>query len=254
MLVDFIEENGVEILVVAEHEFEAAELIMAYADRTRRSLYLSEIVTSRVRYYSLFPSDRFRPIADDGHVSIKQYEPLVGSSVLIVAVHLPSKLFQREFDQPFEAQRLVRRIGEAEALVGHDRTVIIGDLNMNPFDPGVVSSDGLHGVMDRRIALKLSRSINGERRRFFYNPMWKPMGDGSGGCPGTFYRTSGSYVHYFWHTFDQVLLRPSLLEAFREEDLRVVNSVGPRSLLVNQGAGIERRICDHLPILFKLHT
>jgi len=32
MLVDFIEENGVEILVVAEQEFEAAELIVAYSE------------------------------------------------------------------------------------------------------------------------------------------------------------------------------------------------------------------------------
>ena len=254
MLVEFIEENGVEILVVAEQEFEPAELIVAYARRTERSLYSPEIINSRVRFYSLFPNDRFRLVADDGHLSIKEYRPLVGSSLLIVGVHLASKLFQREFDQPTEARRLMRRTEEAEAMVGHERTIVLGDFNMNPFEPGMVDSDGLHGVMDRRIAAKKARTVNGESRRYFYNPMWKLMGDNSAEALGTYFRGGGSYVHYFWHTFDQVLLRPSLLESFREEELRVVQSVGRHSLLAKNGLGIDRRVSDHLPILFKLNT
>lgn len=253
-LVEFIEENGIEILLVAEQEFQPAELIVAYARRTGRSLYSPQILASRVRLYSLFPNDRFRMVADDAHVSIKEYRPLVGDALLIVGVHLPSKLFQREFDQPSEAQRLIRRIEEAENLVGHHQTVVLGDFNMNPFEPGMVNSDGLHGVMDRRIAAKSARQVNGESRRYFYNPMWKPMGDNSENAPGTFFRGTGSYVHYFWHTFDQVLLRPSLLDSFREEELRVVKAIGQRSLLMPNRPGIDSSISDHLPILFKLNT
>jgi hypothetical protein len=59
-------------------------------------------------------------------------------------------------------------------------------------------------------------------------------------------------VHYFWQTFDQVLVRPSLLEAFPEEELRIVHTVGSRSLLKDRTPGIDRRISDHLPLLFKL--
>ena len=43
---------------------------------------------------------------------------------------------------------------------------------MNPFDPGVTSGEGFHGVMDKRIAEKGSRKIVGKVRDFFYNPMW----------------------------------------------------------------------------------
>ncbi|HYR59663.1 MAG TPA: hypothetical protein VEO95_13575 [Chthoniobacteraceae bacterium] len=254
MLVEFIEENGVEILLVAEQEFSPAELMLAHAQSTSRSLYSADIIDSRVRFYSLFPSDRFHPVADDGHVSIKEYRPLVGSTLLIVGVHLASKLFQREFDQPTEARRLMKRIEEAETLVGHERTIVLGDFNMNPFEPGMVDSDGLHGVMDRRIAAKLARTVNGQSRRYFYNPMWKLMGNNSAEALGTYFRGGGSYVHYFWHTFDQVLLRPSLLESFREEELRVVESIGVRSLLATNPPGIDRRISDHLPIVFKLNT
>jgi hypothetical protein len=253
-LVDFIEENGVEILVVAEQEFEAAELIVAHSERTGRSLYSPEIIESRVRFYSAFPSERFRPVADDGHVSIKEYRPLVGESLLLVGVHLPSKLFQRESDQPFEAVRLISRIKEAEALVGHERTIVLGDFNMNPFEPGMVSSEALHGVMDRRIAEKGSRTVNAGTRRYFYNPMWSLMGDHASGALGTYFRGSGAYTHYFWNTFDQVLIRPSLLAAFQEEGLRIVETVGRRSLLAKNGPGLDRKISDHLPILLKLNT
>ncbi len=252
-LVDLIEENGIEILVVAEQEFETAELIVAYAERTERTLHSLDIVSSRVRFYSVFPTDQFRPVADDGYTSIKEYRPLLGDPLLIVGVHLPSKLFQREFDQPAEAQRLARRIEEAEIQVGHERTVVLGDFNMNPFEAGMVNSDGLHGVMDRRIAGKLNRLVAGERRRFFYNPMWKLMGDSSCEALGTYYRRSGSYVHYFWSTFDQVLLRPALLESFREEELRIVQSAGSHSLLAKSGPGINQHISDHLPIVFRLN-
>ena len=253
-LVDFIADNGVEILIVAEQEFETAELIHAFAEQTGRNLYSPESIEARVRFYSVFPADLFRPVADDAHVSIKEYRPMVGESLLLAGVHLASKLFQREFDQPFEARRLMERIEEAEALVGHDRTVVLGDFNMNPFEPGMVSSEALHGVMDRRVAAKGARTVNEVSRRYFYNPMWALMGDHGSAALGTFFLGSGSYTHYFWHTFDQVLLRPSLLAAFKEEGLRIVEAVGRRSLLAKNGPGLDRKISDHLPILLKLNT
>ena len=96
--------------------------------------------------------------------------------------------------------------------------------------------------------------MNAESRRYFYNPMWALMGDHTSAALGTFFRGSGSYTHYFWHTFDQVLLRPSLLAAFREDELRVVETVGQRSLLAKNGPGLDLKISDHLPILLKLNT
>ena len=84
--------------------------------------------------------------------------------------------------------------------------------------------------------------------------MWAHMGDSKSDALGTYFLGSGSFTHYFWHTFDQVLLRPSLLAAFKEEELRIVKAVGPCSLLAKNGPGLDRRISDHLPILLKLNT
>jgi hypothetical protein len=126
----------------------------------------------------------------------------------------------------------------------------MGDFNMNPFEAGLVSADGFHGVMDKRIALKQSRTVLGQERKFFYNPMWSRLGDDSEGCAGTYYYNPSNMINYFWNTFDQVLLRPSLLAGFNQDSLKVVDKINQTSL-INNGK-ISNQFSDHLPIMLKL--
>ena len=67
-----------------------------------------------------------------------------GRELLIVAVHLPSKLYQTDDDQAFYARRLSEEISEQEKEIGHNRTMVIGDFNMDPFETGMILADGLH--------------------------------------------------------------------------------------------------------------
>ena len=237
------------------NRFPSAELIGAYTKRTKQPLFESARVPEpRTRLYSTFPEDRFRPLADDPYLSVKEYVPLVGRSILIVGVHLPSKRERRDVDHSALSTRLSRRIEEIEASIGHDRTVLIGDFNMNPFESGMSSADGFHGVMDRRIAAKGSRTVDEVTRRFFYNPMWRIMGNNTVSALGTYYKNMGGYVNLYWHTFDQALLRPSLLDCFREEGLRLIDTVGRTSLLHRNGLGLDETISDHLPLVLNLNT
>ena len=45
-----------------------------------------------------------------------------------------------------------------ENKAGHKRTVLVGDLNMNPFETGLVTASGLNATMTR----KLPRRKNGQ--------------------------------------------------------------------------------------------
>ena len=79
--------------------------------------------------------------------------------------------------------------------------------------------------MDRSIAREVSRIVGGQKRKFFYNPMWSRYGDGTIGPPGTyFYR--GGQVSHFWHMLDQVLLRPSLLDYYSHGAMQIVEKIG----------------------------
>ncbi|MCP4213910.1 MAG: hypothetical protein GY765_04595 [bacterium] len=124
---------------------------------------------------------------------------------------------------------------------------------MNPFEPGFVSTEGFHSVMDKRIARKVSRKVQGEERSFFYNPMWGRLGDESAGPPGTYYYSDSQYVCYFWNTFDQVLLRPGLVDLFSNDCLKVITEINGTSLIRENGTPNKSITSDHLPLLFRLN-
>ena len=84
----------------------------------------------------------------------------------------------------------------------------------------------------------------------FYNPMWRFFGEHTPGGPaGTCYYNRAEHVWTFWNTYDQVLIRPSLLERFPDDALDVVRRVGGNSLL-REGVPHRKRFSDHLPLVF----
>ncbi len=93
----------------------------------------------------------------------------------------------------------------------------------------------------------------GKEYPFFYNPMWRHYGDYTDQPPGTYYYTKSDHVCYFWNIFDQVLLRPSLLDYWEDERLRILTDDGVNKFL-SKSAGLPggRERSDHLPILFKI--
>lgn len=121
---------------------------------------------------------------------------------------------------------------------------------MNPFESGVVSSEGLHAMMTKRIARAGSRKVSGENRPFFYNPMWRFFGERPDAPPGTYYYpASGKVIAFHWNIFDQVLLRPELMDCLK--DVRILDRIGPMPLLKDQ-IPVHDVGSDHLPVLFVL--
>jgi hypothetical protein len=100
--------------------------------------------------------------------------------------------------------------------------------NANPFNEGLTSAGALHAVMSREIASRGSRTVQHKSYKFFYNPMWSHFGDWNGKPCGTYYYPKSTHLCYFWDMFDQVLLRPSLIDELRE--VRVLTSAGATRL------------------------
>lgn len=147
--------------------------------------------------------------------------------------------------------RLREGVTHAEETFSHRRTVVIGDFNMNPFEAGVVGSEGLHGVMSRDVALKDHRVVYDQPRHYFYNPMWSMLGDCSPGPPGSYFYKNSGPIAYFWNMFDQVLLRPTLAQSFIPGDVAILDTVGGQSLLSPAGRP-RRELSDHLPVMVRL--
>lgn len=245
----FAHEHAVDILVLAENEVQKTDLSQALNSGRKRLYFIDPGQPDRIEIFSRFLTEQSILIRDGRGVSIRHYQPPLGQSILVVAVHLASKLWKKTEEQVFSATRLARIIRDAEIRVGHTRTIMIGDLNMNPFETGIVGSDGLHAISDRRVASAGKRIVHGEDCEFFYNPMWSFFGDRHFTASGTCFYNTGSEVNFFWNVFDQVLLRPTLLDYVAQDGVKVVTKVAGNSLLDRSGRPNRDEYSDHLPVV-----
>ncbi|MBI4817176.1 MAG: hypothetical protein HY791_13015 [Deltaproteobacteria bacterium] len=130
---------------------------------------------------------------------------------------------------------------------------MVGDLNMNPYDAGVLSSEALHAISSRFRAGRQSRIVQGRKRKFFHNPAWKLLAEQPNGVAGSYFHHGSGPNEAFWHLFDQVLVRPALIDRFDGESLRIVTGFGATSLVANEGLP-DRQFSDHLPITFEIRN
>lgn len=245
-------ERDVDLIILAESPPASVSLLTALNQGQDRKFSVPFSPSERILFLSRLPLNSMAPVSDGDGVSIQSLRGPLGPEILVVAAHLRSKLHAEELDQTLASTRIRETIEEAEDRVGHARSLIIGDLNMNPFEQGVVAADALNAVMDQRVAKSEARTVNGKSRRFLFNPMWSRLGDASEGPPGTYYRSASGQVSYFWYTFDQVLLRPSLLPYYSPDGLEVISAIRGKSLLTKHGRPNKVRFSDHLPILVNL--
>jgi hypothetical protein len=250
-------ERGSDMVILAEatdHAFDYLAALNSSGREAQFSLAPSFVPNgSRVTVFSRLPSREMAPAVTDTTCSVYHVEPAGRRSFVLACVHLSSQLHMDYDDRSALAGRTSRLVLEAEKAAGHSRTIVIGDFNMNPFEAGMVSSEGFHGILDRRVAKSQGRTVQGEHRLFFYNPMWRFMNDERQGSCGThFYRKSKPVCH-FWNTFDQVLLRPDLLPFFDHSCLTLVESFGGKTLLDSRGQPNKVKYSDHLPIHLNLN-
>ena len=245
-------DHEVDILLLAEAETGSARLVteISRATGVRRTFWELPRLGSRVRAFTHYAPGLVRPVFDDSHVKMLELRPPIGVSLLIVAAHLPSKLWTGPEDQKYRVRRLREDIVAQEGHLGHRNTVVIGDLNVNPFEDALTAADGLQGVMDRAVAARPARTVQGHAWDYFYNPMWSRLGDDSNGPPGTYWHAGSGLVSHFWNTFDQVLLRPDLLSCYDPAGLVVPTHAADQLILgLSSGAA---GLSDHLPVVLAL--
>ncbi|MCX6592453.1 MAG: hypothetical protein NTZ56_13105 [Acidobacteria bacterium] len=206
----------------------------------------------RLKILVRFHPDLMKAKMETDRFSISSLAPPGSDNILVAAAHLPSKLHRTEADQTTSCRDLANAIREVEDTEGHQRTIVIGDLNANPFEPGLAQASALNAVMARNVATGKGRSVQNRRYPYFYNPMWGHLGDRFETPGGTYFYDKGGELSYHWHTFDQVLLRPEIAERFQEGDLEIVHAIGGQSLLNDRGRPDASRFSDHLPIFFRI--
>ena len=241
----------IDVILLAEYESDPTKLLLTL-NKDSFGYFLAKSNCSKIRIFSKFRDEFFPAISESDRLTIRNLKLPGLQDILLASVHFPSKINFSAESQADECVNLTDSIKEVENRIGHSRTILVGDLNMNPFESGVVSSRGLHATMSQRIAQKGNRIVQGKAYSFFYNPMWNFLGDFSPFPAGTHFYQSSEHVAYFWNMYDQVLVRPELLDKFAIEDLKILDSIGEKSLLTNAGLPNKKLASDHLPVFFRL--
>ena len=181
-------ENNVDILILAESRLNNNELLRRL-NQSITSVYRELLIdlSPKLKFYTRYAQHSLDSLLDDGGIALRLIKPPIGREVLLAAVHLPSKMHRRDSEQIIIATKLGKIIREKETELGHRNTIIIGDLNMDPFEPGIIAARGVHAISDKAIARRIYRQVDGENISFFYNPMWNYLGDENANPPGTYY-------------------------------------------------------------------
>ena len=254
LVVDLASEHNVDLVMLAEYAGDPFVLLDLLNRDNGFGFYSVPTLSDTIRLFVRFSPDYARAVFDSPRITIHSFSLPARVDFILAVVHMPSKLFWSDDSQMLECTRLSNIIRRIEVEVGHDRTILVGDLNMNPFEKGIIGAAGLNAAMTRRTAAKGARTVQAEAYPFFYNPMWNGFGDDNNEVCGTYYHDSGQHVNYYWNLFDQVLFRPALLEWLPERPAKIVTQTSTGSLLSEAGAPSTTVGSDHLPLVFSVNV
>lgn len=254
--------HQVDILALAETKKEESGLISEVLAGGSTAVYERADdpvgVHPNIQFFTRFPAKGLVPFRSDDRLDVRRLRLEGRREILIAAIHFYDRRNFTPEEQSAKAVAVNQTLRGAEVRREHTRTVLFGDLNMNPFEPGMVNSAGGFASLPSRVLASRHSSDDFRERQRFYNPAWSRLGREEPDAPGTYYYGNvAKPLNLFWHHLDQVLIRPALLDSFRDEDFQVLTSVPgedgePIALIRSTGKHWTLKYSDHLPILFKL--
>ncbi|WP_157504585.1 endonuclease/exonuclease/phosphatase family protein [Dyadobacter beijingensis] len=238
-----------DILFLAECTMNVADVLNSL-NRLRTSYFFNyDPICLKIHMFSKFRDKFVKPITGSLRYTVRNVKIPLYPSFNLMCLHFQSK---QNWDAPSQAAHSATMstvIKEFEGKTKSSNSIIIGDFNMNPFEPGMIQTTGFHSTMSKSIAQRKSRIVDGHEYPFFYNPMWSFFGDeGKGDVNGTFYSSRSQPINYFWSIFDQVLIRPDLIPYLEDDGVKIITEFGVAKKLLKPNETIDDAISDHLPI------
>ena len=248
---------AIDLLIVTECELSDHDLLEALLKRGLEFGTLA-IPHPQIRFFAKAALPKLSQVASDERFQFVKLTHDGCEEILIGATHLYGRQHTSSpHSRHYKASLHLPTLWEAERLADHSRTILVGDFNMTPEEPGMVKPDCFGALMSWDLAATQSHSELQEPPRFF-NPMWSLMGRSE--APGTYYWDSTDPENIFWLCLDGIIARHSMRGIFRDEMLKIITKIPDRDetkgdvdlfRLAEKHWKIE--FSDHLPIYFELH-
>lgn len=249
-LVDF---NKINILILVENTIDPIDISAKLTSLNKNFTFAETIGQSNIYIFTTLESKHFLPFYDENRLSLRIIKIPNGKQIHLGVIHFTSKLYFSDSSQLSESFEISKVISQKEYEIDCHNTVLVGDFNMNPFEDGMINANSFNATVDRKIALRGKRVVQGRSYKFFYNPMWNMFGDEKNGPIGTFFYERAEHKTYFWNILDQVIIRPGVIDNFNFESLEIIDTLGETSLLDSNGYPNKIKYSDHLPIKFSIN-
>lgn len=159
---ELADEHAVDVLVLAECNLSEATLLNALNTGKAADFHFTRSECPALKIFTRFAGVYLEEVSHDTRVSIRRMRLPAREEMLLATAHLPSKMYADDRDQDRHCEHVGQMVRSAEDTAGHQRTLLVGDLNMNPFERGVVMASGLHAVMTKATAHKRDRTPCGD--------------------------------------------------------------------------------------------
>lgn len=245
-LIEIILENKCDVIVLAEYGDEISRLcglLNMVSKDTYQPLPQYEgckkirgLINSKYKSDVLHEQSRYQIIM----IETSYY------SLIIAMIHNKSKLNSSIFAQEEELRVFHQDICAVEKSCNTKNTLVIGDFNADPFEPACTSASALHAIPFAGETSKSTRTVSGRKYHKFYNPTWKFYSNRS--VPySTYYYNNSDMINLYWNIFDQVIIRPQLINAFIDDSLSIITETKNHNLLKKKIPNKDK-YSDHLPL------
>ena len=246
ILCDLIVENGFSIIILAEYFSDANNLIQLLS---LRGLSMQQYPTTGCEGIYIFGKTGLD--IDPNIQTDKSSIQIIDHDIVLCCVHLNSQIYSDNDEiREIHIEQLIRDIISVENEINTQKTIVVGDFNINPYDKSCISARYFHGLPVYKEAKRNSRTVAEKKFYMFYNPMWNFLGDFNEPY-GTYYKNTSSTINTYWNIYDQVIIRPILRPYFIDESLKILTKTEKMSLLDEKGHP-NLEISDHLPITFEI--
>lgn len=244
-LKSIIEENAIDIVILAEYRADGDE-ISKWHSNNKRLIKCNTLGCDRIHIWSIYP--QMMPSVQEKYYSIQLLDDFV-----ICSLHLMSDTYGDRADERLAmVQRMMIDIKEAEEDIGSKKSIIVGDFNAMPYEKTCLSASGIHGLPSLSDTDNATRVVNTIEYRKFYNPMWNLMGDFSF-PPGTYYLNKAELHNPMWHMLDQVIISQDAINSFNKNSLKILTACSI-SDLKDKNNHPNKEISDHFPLVFEVNN
>jgi len=169
-------------------------------------------------------------------------------NLIVAMTHSDSKLYSKNNRQAANLRQFHEAISMEQETHKCENVLAIGDFNANPFEDSCLGADNLFAQpFADEVISSPTRDVGEKTYQKFYNPTWKFFGNRTAPFTTYHYVDSGDMANCHWNVLDQVIIRPQLIKAFDDEQLKIISSTKNHQLLRN-GKPDSKNYSDHLPL------